>query len=561
MIKFQGCYHGWHDSVAMNVISPADRVGGKDPLSQGILPEVLDATIVCRFNDVDDVERALTDHDVAAIILEPIPHNIGAVLPKPGFLERLRELATKHGTVLVFDEVITGFRHGLGGYQAIAGVTPDLTTLGKAMANGWPVSALGGKAELMDLFSTTPGQPAFFAGTFNGHPATTAAALATLDKLQREPVHEHVFRLGERTREGLRALYARLGVPVVVSGFGSVFVTLLPRGAGRELRRPAPERRRPVRRLPARADAPRDLRAAAEPEAEPLLVRPHRRGRRSAARGDGDRGRGGAGGPRVTDSPVSCTIDLSAPGKQLGRLQLPKITNTGGWASTFIPIASIANGDGPNVLVLAGNHGDEYEGQVAALRLIQELEPEQVSGRVTSSPCSRPRRRRRTRGMWPSGVNFNRSFPGSPDGPPDEQLADFLTRFLFPPADVVIDMHSGGRTAWFVPCSHMHVVDDAEQRRAMLAGMQAWNSDYHFLYIDVNGTGLLPVEAEDQGKLVITTELGGGGRVPPPCTSSPGAASRTCCDTSACSRARCRRAPRSASPTPSSSTDAIPPTT
>ena len=225
VIKFQGCYHGWHDSVAMNVISPAERVGGKDPLSQGILPEVIDATIVCRFNDIGDVERALTDHDVAAIILEPIPHNIGAVLPKPGFLEQLRELATKHGTVLVFDEVITGFRHGLGGYQAIAGVTPDLTTLGKAMANGWPVSALGGKAELMELFSTTPGQPAFFAGTFNGHPATTAAALATLDKLQREPVHEHVFRLGERTREGLRALYARLGVPVVVAGFGSVFVT------------------------------------------------------------------------------------------------------------------------------------------------------------------------------------------------------------------------------------------------------------------------------------------------------------------------------------------------
>ena len=171
------------------------------------------------------MERALSEHDVAAIILEPIPHNIGAVLPQPGFLERLRELATKHGTVLVFDEVITGFRHGLGGYQAVAGVTPDLTTLGKAMANGWPVSALGGKAELMDLFSTTPGQPAFFAGTFNGHPATSAAALATIEKLEREPVHEHVFRLGERARTGLQALYDRLGVPAVVSGFGSVFVS------------------------------------------------------------------------------------------------------------------------------------------------------------------------------------------------------------------------------------------------------------------------------------------------------------------------------------------------
>jgi glutamate-1-semialdehyde 2,1-aminomutase len=209
----------------MNVISPADRVGGKDPLSQGILPEVLDATLVLPFNDAAAVEQALNDHDVAAIILEPIPHNIGAVLPQPGYLERLRELSTAHGTVLVFDEVITGFRHGLGGYQAVAGITPDLTALGKAMANGWPVAALGGKAELMDLFSTTPGRPAFFAGTFNGHPAMAAAALATIDKLEREPVHEHVFALGARARSGLQALYDRLGVPAVVSGFGSVFVS------------------------------------------------------------------------------------------------------------------------------------------------------------------------------------------------------------------------------------------------------------------------------------------------------------------------------------------------
>jgi glutamate-1-semialdehyde 2,1-aminomutase len=225
VIKFQGCYHGWHDAVAMNVISLPENVGRRDPLSKGVLPEVTEATIVCRFNDADDVERALTEHDVAAIILEPIPHNIGAVLPEDGFLERLRELATKHGTVLVFDEVITGFRHALGGYQSIAGVTPDLTTLGKAMGNGWPISALGGSAELMDMFSTTPGRPAFFAGTFNGHPPTAAAALATIEKLQREPVHEHVFALGERIRRGLEELYGRLGIPAVVSGFGSVFLT------------------------------------------------------------------------------------------------------------------------------------------------------------------------------------------------------------------------------------------------------------------------------------------------------------------------------------------------
>jgi glutamate-1-semialdehyde 2,1-aminomutase len=224
VIKFQGCYHGWHDAVAMNVISLPENVGRHDPLSKGVLPEVTEATIVCRFNDAEEVERALDDHDVAAIILEPIPHNIGAVLPEDGFLERLRELATKHGTVLIFDEVITGFRHALGGFQSIAGVTPDLTTLGKAMGNGWPISALGGKAELMDLFSTTPGRPAFFAGTFNGHPPTAAAALATIDKLRREPVHEHVFRLGERARRGLDELYRRLGIPAVVSGYGSVFL-------------------------------------------------------------------------------------------------------------------------------------------------------------------------------------------------------------------------------------------------------------------------------------------------------------------------------------------------
>lgn len=232
IIKFQGCYHGWHDSVAMNVISPPERVGMKDPLSTGILPEVLDATIVLPFNDADAVERELETRPggVAAIILEPIPHNVGALLPKPGYLERLRELSTKHGTVLVFDEVITGFRHGLGGFQSVAGVTPDLTTFGKAVANGYPMGGVGGRADLMDLFSSSPGQPVLFAGTYNGHPAMAAAALATIAKMQREPVHEHIFRLGDKARSGLRELYGRLGIPVVVTGFGSVFVTYFMEG-------------------------------------------------------------------------------------------------------------------------------------------------------------------------------------------------------------------------------------------------------------------------------------------------------------------------------------------
>ena len=218
----------------------------------------------------------------------------------------------------------------------------------------------------------------------------------------------------------------------------------------------------------------------------------------------------------ATPSPVSCSIDLEALGKRIGHLAFPKITNTAGWASTFVHIGCVARGNGPTVLVLAGNHGDEYEGQVAALRLLQELEPEQVSGRVIVIPVLSPPASKANTRNWPSGANFNRSFPGRPDGPPNEQLAHFLSTVLFPMADVVVDMHSGGRSAWFLPCSHMHVVDDAVQREAMLEGMEAWLSDWHYLYVDVNGSGLLPVEAERQGKIVITTELGGGGRVPAP---------------------------------------------
>ncbi|WP_218671255.1 aspartate aminotransferase family protein [Microbispora sp. GKU 823] len=227
VVKFQGCYHGWHDAVSMNVISAPDRVGHRDPISTGILPEVLDATLVLRFNDPEGVRAAFADHgdDIAAVIVEPVPHNVGCLLPDAEFLRTLREECTRHGSVLVFDEVITGVRHGLGGWQEIAGVTPDLTTMGKAIANGYPVGALGGRADLMDLFSSRPGAPVFFAGTYNGHPAVVAAALATLRKLREEPVHEHVFRLGDRVRAELPPVLASLGVPAVVTGYGSVFVT------------------------------------------------------------------------------------------------------------------------------------------------------------------------------------------------------------------------------------------------------------------------------------------------------------------------------------------------
>jgi predicted deacylase len=216
----------------------------------------------------------------------------------------------------------------------------------------------------------------------------------------------------------------------------------------------------------------------------------------------------------LSDSPVHCSIDLDAPGKQWGRLELPRSNNTSGWSHQFVPIVSIAgSGGGPTALVVGGVHGDEPEGQVAALRLARETEPEDVLGRLIVVPCASPDASRAYTRLWPSGANLNRSFPGSPDGTPDEQLADFFTRFLFPRADVVVDMHSGGRSGLCPPWSEMHRVEDPAQRRAMAEAMLAWNTDLHFVYIDIAGSGLLVGEAERQGKLVVSTELGGGGHV------------------------------------------------
>jgi glutamate-1-semialdehyde 2,1-aminomutase len=227
IIKFQGCYHGFHDAVLRNVSSPADKIGKLDAGSAGMAQEVLADTLVCDFNRLESVEAGLAKHpgEIAAIILEPIAHNVGCLMPRPGFLEGLRELATKYGTILIFDEVITGFRHHIGGYQAIAGITPDLTTFAKAMANGFPIAAVCGKAEIMDRFKTRPGGDTYFSGTFNGNAASCAAAIATLEILEYEPVHQRLFELGDRLRSGLREIHERVGVPAVVAGFGSVFVT------------------------------------------------------------------------------------------------------------------------------------------------------------------------------------------------------------------------------------------------------------------------------------------------------------------------------------------------
>jgi glutamate-1-semialdehyde 2,1-aminomutase len=225
IIKFQGCYHGWHGYVLRNMLSPEDKIGQRDPGSEGMLDEEIDSTLVCTFNDLEDVQKTVEAHrgEIAAIILEPIPHNIGCILPKQSFLEGLRSICDQEGMLLIFDEVITGFRHDIGGYQKISGVLPDLTTMGKAMANGFPMAALAGRTEVMDHFNTNPGGKVFFAGTYNGHSAGVAAALATIEELETGKVHEHIFRLGDRMRDGLENILERLDLVGTVSGFGSVY--------------------------------------------------------------------------------------------------------------------------------------------------------------------------------------------------------------------------------------------------------------------------------------------------------------------------------------------------
>ena len=210
-------------------------------------------------------------------------------------------------------------------------------------------------------------------------------------------------------------------------------------------------------------------------------------------------------------SQIHSSIDWTQQGKQHGHLFIPYSYNLAGWANLMVPVTLLANGEGPTALVLAGNQGDEYPGQVAILKLCRELKLDQVRGRIILMPCLNiPASKAMTRLSPLDGKNFNRVFPGNANGTVSEMLAHYLTTVLFPLADIVFDLHTGGRTMDFVPCAHMHLVDDLTQRRKMIEGTEAWNSDLAFLYADVAGSGLLPVEAERQGKIVITTEMGGG---------------------------------------------------
>lgn len=238
IIKFQGGYHGWHDYVAMNGQSAAEKLDGYDPMSDGILFDAARHTVILPYNDADAVEHYLKANpgQVAAIIVEPIAHNMGAVAATREFLQALRLLSSEHGVILIFDEVITGFRHALGGYQALIGVTPDLATFGKAASSGYPVGFVAGRRDLLERVGRSGERGVFMGGTFNGTPSTLAAVLATIDALSQQGVYERLFALGDYLRSQLDGIIERLGIEAQSAGFGSVWLLYFFSGPYRQYR-------------------------------------------------------------------------------------------------------------------------------------------------------------------------------------------------------------------------------------------------------------------------------------------------------------------------------------
>ena len=203
VIKFAGCYHGHSDGMLVKAGSGALTHG--EPDSAGVPADVARHTLVAEYNDLASVEAIFAAHpdSVAAVVVEPVAANNGVIPPAPGFLAGLRELTTRHGALLIFDEVITGFRLALGGAQAYYGVTPDLSTLGKIVGGGLPAAVYGGRADVMAMVS--PEGPVYQAGTLSGNPLATAAGIATLSILREDPgIYRRLAEKGAALAEGLR---------------------------------------------------------------------------------------------------------------------------------------------------------------------------------------------------------------------------------------------------------------------------------------------------------------------------------------------------------------------
>jgi N-alpha-acetyl-L-2,4-diaminobutyrate deacetylase len=215
---------------------------------------------------------------------------------------------------------------------------------------------------------------------------------------------------------------------------------------------------------------------------------------------------------QLLPSPISPTIDLDAAGKQHGFLRLPYSRDDSAWGSVMIPICVIRNGKGPTALFTGGNHGDEYEGPIALYDLARNLEAKAVSGTVIIVPAfNYPAFRAATRTSPIDKGNLNRSFPGKPDGTVTQKIADFFQRHLLPRADLVIDIHSGGKTLDFVPFCAAHVLPDKAQEKKAFAAVEAFAAPYSNRMIEIDTVGMYDTAAEEMGKVFITTELGGGG--------------------------------------------------
>ncbi len=220
IVKFDGCYHGHADSFLVKAGSGVATLG--IPGSPGIPEEVVANTVSIPFNDLDALKTLIErdGEDIAAVIMEPVPANMGVVLPLDGYLEGVRALTKDHGIVLIFDEVITGFRLALGGAQEYFGITPDLTTMGKIIGGGLPVGAYGGRRDIMEQIA--PAGPVYQAGTLSGNPLATAAGLAALGILSRPGTYENLKARCQALAEGYREIASRYGIRCHVQNIGSI---------------------------------------------------------------------------------------------------------------------------------------------------------------------------------------------------------------------------------------------------------------------------------------------------------------------------------------------------
>ncbi len=221
IVKFEGCYHGHADSLLVKAGSGALTLGV--PTSPGVPADLAKHTLTLSYNDADQVRRTFDrlGSEVAAIIVEPVAGNMNCVPPVPGFLETLRELCDRFGSVLIFDEVMTGFRVALGGAQALYGVIPDMTTLGKVIGGGMPVGAFGGRADIMEQLA--PQGPVYQAGTLSGNPVAMTAGLATLQLIAEPGFHDQLSAAAARLMDGFREQAGNGGISLVTNQVGGMF--------------------------------------------------------------------------------------------------------------------------------------------------------------------------------------------------------------------------------------------------------------------------------------------------------------------------------------------------